>query len=83
MRRIKVFLALVAVMVPMLIAFAGPAMADDLSCRDGCDHRFFVPFNSCDDFFFNCGVPFEGGIFFGINQEIENTGDVTLNTTVS
>jgi hypothetical protein len=74
MRRIKAFLALVAVMATMLVAFAGPAMADD--------DRFFAPFNRCDEFLFNCGFPFEGGIFFDVNQQIGDTGAVTLNTTV-
>jgi hypothetical protein len=75
-------------MVTSLTAFAGPAMADD---RDNGDFFFGDGFNNNgldDGFFFVDGFnpffsPFDGGVAFDINQEIENTGDVTLNTTVS
>ena len=99
MRRIKLVLAAATVMVAMLVAFAGPVMADDLNCRDArgffirCDHQLFAPVNQFDDedfffvnpffvspFFFDdecffdpddCFNGFDdGGIFFGINQQI-------------
>jgi hypothetical protein len=51
MRRIKLVLAAVAVMVAAFAAFSGPALADDLNCRDAwgnlirCDGQFYTPVN--------------------------------------
>ena len=68
MGRIKLVLAVTAVMGAMLVAFAGPVMADNLNCRDArgdlvrCDHQLFAPVNDVDDddFFFSplFGFPF-------------------------
>ena len=51
MRRIKLVLATLVVLVAAVAAFAGPAMADDLNCRDArgklirCDGKLYEPFN--------------------------------------
>ena len=49
MKRIKLVLAALAVMVAAFAAVSGPAMADDLNCRDAwgnlirCDGQFYAP----------------------------------------
>ena len=50
MRRIKIILAMTAVLVGMLALQAGPAMADELDCRDAnrFEHRFDVDAVNCD-----------------------------------
>ena len=50
MRRIKLILAMTAVLVGTLALQAGPAMADDLDCRDAnrFEHRFDVDAVNCD-----------------------------------
>ena len=50
MRRIKIIVAMAAVLVGMLALQAGPAMADDLDCRDAnrFEHRFDVDAVNCD-----------------------------------
>ena len=50
MRRIKIIVAMAAVLVGMLTLQAGPAMADDLDCRDAnrFEHRFDVDAVNCD-----------------------------------
>jgi hypothetical protein len=48
-RRIKLVLAALAVMVAAFAAVSGPAMADDLNCRDAwgnlirCDGQYYAP----------------------------------------
>lgn len=52
MRRIKFVFAALAIVVTSLAAYAGPAMADDLNCRDArgklirCDGRLYEPANN-------------------------------------
>jgi hypothetical protein len=52
MRRIKLVLGALAVMVAAFAAVSGPAMADDLNCRDArgvlvrCDGQLFEPVNN-------------------------------------
>ena len=50
MRRIKMLLAMAAVLVGTLALQAGPALADDLDCRDAnqFEHRFDVDAVNCD-----------------------------------
>ena len=96
MSRIKLVLSVAAVMAAMLVAFAGPAAADVIRFDndgfrvhnndgfrfDDNDNFFFV--DGFRPFFFDDFFPFGGGgIGFDIDQEIGDTGDVTLNTTVS
>jgi len=51
MRRIKLVLATLVVLVAAFAAFAGPAMANDLDCRNArgelirCDGKLYEPFN--------------------------------------
>jgi hypothetical protein len=68
MRRIKLVLAALALVVATFAAFAGPAMADDLNCRDAqgnlirCDGQFFAPVSNFNNgFFLNDG--FNTGFF--------------------
>jgi hypothetical protein len=57
MRRIKLILAMAAVLVGTLALQAGPAMADDLDCRDArgdlirCDGDLYEPYNNNDYYF--------------------------------
>ena len=57
MRRIKIILAMAAVLVGTLALQAGPAMADDLDCRDArgdlirCDGDLYEPYNNNDYYF--------------------------------
>ena len=52
MRRIKLVLAALAVMVAAFAAVSGPAMADDLNCRDAwgnlirCNGQVYAPVNN-------------------------------------
>jgi hypothetical protein len=51
MRGIKFVFAALAIVVTSLAAFAGPAIADDLNCRDAkgklirCDGKLYEPYN--------------------------------------
>ena len=73
MRRIKLVLAAVALVMATFAAISGPAMADDLNCRDArgdlirCDGDLFAPVD--DDFGFfpqfdEFGFPFFTSFFF-------------------
>ena len=59
MRRIKLILAMVAVLVGTLALQAGPAMADDLDCRDArgdlirCDGDLYEPYNNNDYYYYS------------------------------
>ena len=50
MRRIQLVLGALAIVVTSFAAFAGPAMADDLNCRDArgylirCDGQIYAPY---------------------------------------
>ena len=75
MRRIKIILAMAAVLVGMLALQAGPAMADELDCHDAnrFEHRFDVDAVNCDgdvfvdrdEFDFNDNEDF----FFDYNED--------------
>ena len=51
MRRIKLVLGALTIVVASFAAFAGPAIADDLNCRDArgnlirCDGKLYEPYN--------------------------------------
>jgi hypothetical protein len=70
MRRIKLVLGALALVVAMFAAFAGPAMADNLNCRDAsgflirCDGQFFAPVNDG----FNNGFFLDNGFNTGFNS---------------
>jgi hypothetical protein len=66
MKRIQMMLAALAIVVTSLAAFAVPAMADDLDCRDAkgdlirCDGDLYAPYtdnyyfdNNYDDYYFD------------------------------
>ena len=52
MRRIQLVLGALAIVVTSFAAFSGPAMADDLNCRDAkgdlirCDGDLYAPYNN-------------------------------------
>jgi hypothetical protein len=87
MKRIKLVVAVGALMVGMLVVMQGPAMAQDFD-----EDNFFF----CDDFDFDGFCDFDGfdsfdgfdGFDFGDNvaldfdQETDETGDVTLGTSI-
>ena len=56
MRRIKLVLAALAVAVASFATISGPAMADELNCRDArgdlirCDGDLYAPYNNYDYF---------------------------------
>ena len=73
MRRVKLVLAALALVVATFAALSGPAMADDLNCRDSfgnlirCDGQFFAPVSDTNDgFFFDTS-----GFFFGFPNEFD------------
>ena len=57
MRRIKLVLGALAVMVAAFAAVSGPAMADDLNCRDAqgdlirCDGDLYTPYNADNNYY--------------------------------
>ncbi len=60
MRRIKFVLAALAVTIASFVAISGPAMADDLNCRDArgdlirCDGDLYAPYsNNNYDYYYN------------------------------
>ena len=59
MKRIKLVLAAAAVMVAMLAAVSGPAMADNLNCRDvrgaliRCNGDLYRPVNNHHPYYYN------------------------------
>ena len=95
MRRIKIILAVAMLLVSMLASSATPAMADDNNNRDTrldrkdlrADRQLLNENNGFECCFEEENLfPFFGfSPFFGLDfdQEIEGTGNVTLNTTVS
>ena len=58
MKRIQLVLAALAIVVTSLAAFSGPAMAQNLDCRDArgelvrCDGELYAPYNN-DDYYYN------------------------------
>ena len=74
MKRIQMVLAALAIVVTSLAAFAVPAMADDLDCRDAkgdlirCDGDLYAPYtdnyyfdNDYDDYYFLSPYNYYGG----------------------
>jgi hypothetical protein len=81
MRRIRLFLAVVAVVAGMLAAVPGPAMADDFG--DDFDDGFFFDNGFLDNGFLDDGFfNFGGGITLDVSQESES-GDVSIGHSVS
>jgi hypothetical protein len=75
MRRIKLVIVALALVMATFAAFAGPAMADNLNCRDAqgflirCNGQFFAPVSSN----FNDGC-FNGCFNTGFSSPFFNTG---------
>ena len=57
MKRIQIILGALAIVVTSFAAISGPALAEDLNCRDArgdlirCDGDLYSPYNSNDDYF--------------------------------
>jgi hypothetical protein len=57
-KRIQIILGVLAVVVTSFAAVSGPALADDLNCRDArgdlirCDGELYSPYND-DDYFYD------------------------------
>jgi hypothetical protein len=57
-KRIQIILGVLAIVVTAFAAISGPALADDLNCRDArgdlirCDGEFYSPYDD-DDYFYN------------------------------
>ena len=64
MRRIQLVLAALAVAVASFAAISGPAMADDLNCRDAkgdlirCDWDLYTPYNNNNNDYYNYYNPY-------------------------
>ena len=79
MRRIKSVLATIAVVVAAFAAFSGPAIADDLNCRDArgyairCNGELYVPYDnahsSYNDYYdYNYYPPFYSPFYYNNND---------------
>jgi hypothetical protein len=57
-KRIQIILGVLAIVVTAFAAISGPALADDLNCRDArgdlirCDGEFYSPYDD-DDYFYD------------------------------
>jgi hypothetical protein len=57
-KRIQIILGALAIVVTSFAANAGPALAEDLNCRDArgdlirCDGEVYSPYDNDDDYFF-------------------------------
>jgi hypothetical protein len=57
-KRIQIILGVLAIVVTAFVAISGPALADDLNCRDArgdlirCDGEFYSPYDD-DDYFYD------------------------------
>jgi hypothetical protein len=57
-KRIQIILGVLPIVVTAFAAISGPALADDLNCRDArgdlvsCDGEFYSPYDD-DDYFYN------------------------------
>jgi hypothetical protein len=57
-KRIQIILGVLTIVVTAFAAISGPALADDLNCRDArgdlirCDGEFYSPYDD-DDYFYN------------------------------
>jgi hypothetical protein len=78
MRRAKVVLAALTVVVSTFAAFSGPAMADDLNCRDAwgnlirCDGQYYAPVSNSWDNNWDNGWGWNSG--WGWNNGWNNWG---------
>ena len=90
MRRIQLVLAVLAIVVTALVAFPGPAMADDLSCLDAwgnliwCERDFYPPVDNWwwDDSWW-WGSDWDGdGVVQDVEQEAEG-GEINQSFDVS
>ena len=58
MKRIQIILGALAIVVTSFAAISGPALAEDLNCRDArgdlirCDGEVYSPYDNDDDYFF-------------------------------
>ena len=58
-KRIQIILGALAIVVTSFAANAGPALAEDLNCRDArgdlirCDREFYSPYDNGDDYFYD------------------------------
>ena len=56
-KRIQIILGALAIVVTSFAAISGPALAEDLNCRDArgdlirCDGEFYSPYDNDDDYF--------------------------------
>jgi hypothetical protein len=87
MKRIKLVVAVGALMVGMLVIMQGPAMAqdfdeDDFFFCDDFDFDGFCDFDDFDGFDGFDGFDFGDNVALDFDQETEETGDVTLDTSV-
>ena len=59
MKRIQIILGALAIVVTSFAAISGPALAEDLNCRDArgdlirCDGEFYSPYDNDDDYFYD------------------------------
>ncbi len=59
MKRIQIILGALAIVVTSFAAISGPALAEDLTCRDArgdlirCDGEFYSPYDNDDDYFYD------------------------------
>ena len=57
MKRIQIILGALAIVVTSFAAISGPALAEDLNCRDArgdlirCDGEFYSPYDNDDDYY--------------------------------
>ena len=59
MKRIQIILGALAIVVTSFAAISGPALAEDLNCRDArgdlirCDGYLYSPYDNDDDYFYD------------------------------
>lgn len=59
MKRIQIILGALAIVVTSFAAVSGPALAEDLNCRDArgdlirCDGDLYSPYDNDDDYFYD------------------------------
>src|SRR4028118_2014013 len=58
-KRIQIILGALAIVVTSFAAISGPALAEDLNCRDArgdlirCDGDLYLPYDNDDDYFYD------------------------------
>ena len=58
-KRIQIILGALAIVVTSFAAISGPALAEDLNCRDArgdlirCDGEFYSPYDNGDDYLYD------------------------------